>query len=214
MIKNPSLNALFGLLKVSGPDAQKLLQGQLTCDVTTISTERSSLGALCNPQGRVISLFHLFFWQDAYYLFMPRQLIPITLKTLKKYALFYQATLVDASDDFVLIGYTGMPSASVSDYLTIAISATRHLLIMTPAVAAILDTHELSMNTVSAAQWHYLNIRDKLPLIYPETSGQFLPHELQLPALNAISFEKGCYTGQEIIARMHYRGRLKTQLYS
>jgi len=69
-----------------------------------------------------------------------------------------------------------------------------------------------SINTTHL-QDHYHTIQAGIPTIYPDTSGKFLPHEINLHTLNAISFDKGCYTGQEIIARMHYRGQLKNQLY-
>ena len=65
---------------------------------------------------------------------------------------------------------------------------------------------------LSADEWKHNNIVSNIPTIYPETSEKFLPHELNLPLLNAVSFKKGCFTGQEIIARMEYRGKLKTQL--
>lgn len=152
----------LGLICVAGPDAKKLLQGQLTCDLEKVTEAQPQLSAHCNPQGRVISLFHLFLSQDHFYLQMPRELIPIAMKALKKYAVFFKVTLTDVSEQHPL--FTCEKNASA-------------------------------------------------PTIYPETSEKFLPHELNLQNLNAISFNKGCYTGQEIIARMQYRGKLKTHLY-
>jgi len=159
-----------GLLKVSGADAVKLLQGQLTCNITAITPEQGSLGAHCNPQGRIISLFYLFLYQDAYYLLMPHSLLPIAMQALKKYAMFYKhIELIDVSD------------AAGNDEL--------------------IHTHAKSY------------FSSEIPRIYAETSGLFLPHDIHLHQLGAISFDKGCYTGQEIIARMHYRGKLKNHLY-
>lgn len=163
-----------GLVKVSGIDAKKFLQGQLTCNLETITAEISSMGAHCNPQGRVISLFHLFLFQQSYYLLMPARMIPIAIKALKKYAIFFKAEISDASNE---------------------INQLLH--------------HFPEKMPLSQQQ----NILEKIPALYPETSEKFLPHEINLIALNAVSFEKGCYTGQEIIARMHYRGKLKSQLY-
>lgn len=158
-----------GLLKVSGRDAHKLLQGQLTCDVNDLSPTQPQLGAHCNPQGRIISLFYLFNYQGDYYLQMPRDMIDIALKALKKYAPFFKVELTDASDESSIIESLGS-----------------HL----PTF-----------------------LENGVAMIYPETSGVFLPHEINLPQLNGVSFNKGCYTGQEIIARMHYRGKLKNQLH-
>lgn len=163
------VNLSPGLLKVSGSDAKKLLQGQLTCDVNNVASTQPQLGAHCNPQGRIISLFYLFNYQDNYYLQMPRDMIDIALKALKKYAPFFKVELTDASDESNIIGSLGS-----------------HL----PTF-----------------------LENGVAMIYPETSGVFLPHEINLPQLNGVSFNKGCYTGQEIIARMHYRGKLKNQLH-
>ncbi len=152
-----------GLLKVSGPDAEKLLQGQLTCDVT----KTPCLGAHCNPQGRVISLFWLFTEGCDFYLKMPKTLLPIALKALQKYAVFFKVSL-EINDSL---------EASGSD-----------------------------------EEWKLFNIVSNIPTIYPESSEKFLPHDLNLPELGGVSFDKGCYTGQEIIARMQYKAKLKNHL--
>ncbi|SRR5579883_1101657 len=196
-----------GLLKVSGKDTKKLLQGQLTCNIDKISGTESSMGAHCNPQGRVIFLFYLFQWHDAYYLLMPRNMIPIAIAALKKYAVFYKVELSDASDEMIIIGYKG--DAAILDrypiHLRIPAGSSRFRLLMTNTIPA--------SPTFTIDEWKCLEIDDKIPAIYPESSGKFLPHEINLPQLNAVDFEKGCYTGQEIIARMHYRGKLKKHMY-
>jgi folate-binding Fe-S cluster repair protein YgfZ len=89
----------LGHLCISGPDAKKFLQGQLTCNLDEITPTNSTLGAHCNPQGRVISLFRLFIFLDNYYLQMPREMIPIAQKALQKYAVFFKVKLSDASDE-------------------------------------------------------------------------------------------------------------------
>lgn len=160
---------IFGLLNISGEQAKKFLQGQLTCNLDEVTENNPCRGAHCNPQGRIISFFLLFLHDNQYYLQMPRELIPIALKALQKYAVFFKVKMADVSDTF-----------NQPDLL-------KHL----PS----------------------MDISDGIPAIYPETSEKFLPHELNLPALGAVSFNKGCYTGQEIIARMQYRGKLKNHLY-
>lgn len=164
--KNSSKNNLNGLLQISGQDAKRLLQGQLTCDLEQITADKGSFGAHCNPEGRIVSLFYVFLFQDSYYLLMPRSMVNITITVLKKYALFYKSlSLTEVSDQ--------LPTLKIFPHLP-----------------------------------HHV------PMIYPETSGKFLPHELNLHRTNAISFDKGCYTGQEIIARIHYRGKLKKRFCS
>ncbi len=204
----------LGLIKITGLDAAKLLQGQLTCDVSEVTPTSSRLAAHCNPKGRIISLFQLFLYQDHYYLQMPRTLIPIALTALKKYAVFFKVELTDASDELITIGYCGnqLPQIMCDDHFVITQEGRYQILgdmdSMTLLWKKIAEHTEVS----DAEHWQYLKISNYIPTIYPETSEKFLPHELNLPGLKAVSFNKGCYTGQEIIARMHYRGKLKTEL--
>lgn len=164
-------NNRLALLKISGTDACKFLQGQLTNNVSALADRQFTLSAHCNPQGRVISLFYLIHLNDAYYLLMPEKMLPITLAALKKYAVFFKSALEDATQE-------------LTDVLTKIGNPT------------LFDIHA------------------GVPRIHPETSGAFLPHDINLDQLGAISFDKGCYTGQEIIARMHYRGKLKKRMQS
>lgn len=213
--------AHLGQISVAGPDAKKFLQGQLTCHLDEITTTQSRLGAHCNPQGRIISFFRLFLFNDSFYLQMPRELIPIALKALQKYAVFFKVKLHDASDELVSQGYIGDSLKDVpqevdeqltqDEYLCIKIlgEVTRYLYIS--------KTHKIpafdSATSGKEEEWKRIDIASRIPTIYPETSERFLPHEIDLPKLNAVSFDKGCYTGQEIIARMQYRGKLKKHLY-
>jgi tRNA-modifying protein YgfZ len=164
----------LGLLKVAGSDAKKLLQGQLTCNLDDISDNESLLGAHCNPQGRILSLFRVILHNGDYYLEMPAEIVPVALMALKKYAVFFKVELSDASAEL----------AAISDAATLTANA-----------------------------WKANNIQAGIPAIYTATTGKLLPHEINLPLINAVSFTKGCYTGQEIIARMQYRGQLKKRMF-
>lgn len=161
----------YGLIQVSGRDALKLLQGQLTCDLTTINSTTSSFGAHCSPQGRILFFMRIFYFANAYYLVMPVNMVNLALTCLNKYAIFYQVKL------------------------------------------AHLTQPPLLEHTLATQQWRFFNPKLGVAQIYPATSNQFFPHELNLAQLNALAWHKGCYTGQEIIARMHYRGKIKTHLY-
>lgn len=154
----------YSVLKISGPDVANFLQGQLTCDVQQV-TAKSSLAAHCNPQGRVIGLFKIFFRSDSYFLMMPADMLSIASSVLKKYAVFFKVELQESNEQDLLM----------------------------------MD--------------HCTELQQGIPQVYAATSEKFLPHELNLPELSAINFNKGCYTGQEIIARIHYRGKLKKHLY-
>lgn len=218
-----------GFLKITGPDAKKLLQGQLTCDLETITPTHSSLAGLCNPQGRLISLFRLFMVEEAYYLQMPKNLLPITLSRLQKYAVFYKVTLQDESN---LLRKLGLINPETTPPLTLPQNVNEvsyHQGITAIRLPDPLPRYELigQINTMTTLeknlsewtalgdenQWKYRNICTNIPTVYAETSEKFLPHDLQLHKLDAISFEKGCYTGQEIIARMQYLGKSKNALF-
>jgi hypothetical protein len=202
-----------GFLKVSGTDAKKLLQGQLTCNIEKITPEHSSLAAHCNPKGRIISLFRLLMIGADYYLQMPKSLIPIALAALQKYAVFYKVSLSDVSDNLQVIGISGMPPTLSEEITLLPLPDGRYEIIGHPAALANLwQTLCSSTQIIEENVWKQRDIQLSIPTIYPETSEQFLPHDLQLPSLNAVSFDKGCYTGQEIIARMQYLGKLKNHL--
>lgn len=188
-----ALSNIYGLLKIQGPEAKKFLQGQLTCDLDSLTPNTQTFGAHCNPQGRVISLFRLYQADEAYYLCMEKNMLTIALGQLKKYAVFYKTALTIADD--------------VQIYGTLE---QREIILHIPGINLTAE-HQNSTNHLT--KWRIAEINAGIPTIYQETSGIFLPHELNLPALNAVSFVKGCYTGQEIIARMQYRGKLKKHLY-
>ncbi len=200
----------WGLVKISGNQAKQLLQGQLTCNLDRITSTQTSLAALCNPQGRIISLFYVFFLQDAYYFLLARSMVAITIAALNKYAKFYRVELSEASDALSLIACVAeQRPVNHPDYCIITIPHDAKRYIIAGNLSSLPWAHTQKK---SSEDWHLLDIMQTIPAIYPETSGKFLPHELRLPALDAIDFDKGCYTGQEIIARMHYRGKTKNHL--
>lgn len=205
----------FGILSLSGEGAKKLLQGQLTCNLDEITETETRLAAQCNPEGRVVSFFRLFQFQNQYHLFMPQSLLTLTKNTLQKYAIFYKTTLA-INTTLKIVGYQGnvLPGFELPPTVDTA-TLNNNLLTIQVAHERYLLAGELPTLTPLAPStyWNYLDVINGIPVIYPETSGKFLPHELNLPQLNAISFKKGCYTGQEIIARMEYRGKLKKHLY-
>src|SRR3990167_3744209 len=205
----------MGVLKVSGIDAKKLLQGQLTCHMDEISENESCLAAHCNPQGRIVGLFYLVYCREAYYFLMPRSMITLIMVVLKKYAAFYKVELADVSDDFSIIGGVNvdLPESASRMLIKIPSKKNRYLCVSDITHSKIIRNQFASSDILSINDWHLLDIVDGIPNIYPETSAKILPHEINLIQLNAVSFDKGCYTGQEIIARMHYRGKLKKRLY-
>lgn len=197
----------FGMIRISGEKAFEFLQGQLTCDVSAIKKAKyGGISAHCNPQGRMISLFYIAFHANHFYLTMPTDLISLAIKALKKYAIFFKVDIADVSNEWTISGQYQPPSNSNDQ---IAFHAAPHSKRYLQARKS--DKANPSTSSADLNSWIGENIKELIPQIYAATSGKLLPHEVRLTNLNAVSFNKGCYTGQEIIARIHYRGKVKSQ---
>jgi folate-binding protein YgfZ len=217
-----------GLIQVAGHDAKKLLQGQLTCNLDEISAEQSRLGAHCNPQGRMLSFFRIFYFQDAYFLQVSAETLPDAMAALQKYAMFFKAKLSDAGQ-LRRISYQGLALGKhiaelpqktnaitqADDMLIIKLPGENHYEIIGDAAQLKKITDSLAAETApdSLNTWKAIHIAAGIPNLYAATIGKLLPHEINLQSIHAVSFDKGCYTGQEIVARMHYRGQLKKRMY-
>jgi folate-binding protein YgfZ len=219
----------LGLIQISGKNSKQFLQGQLTCDVEEVNEQQSRLGAHCDAKGRILAVFRLFFYQDNYYFLLPSSIIPHLLSSLQKYAVFSKVSLSDVSKDWQKIGLFGsnLPAWLQEQHLTTeqnGLIAYESILNLS-APGSILRSILIAPNVKSLAfilktfdphslnDWHLLDILAGIPTIYPETSGQFTPHQLNLPSIGGVSFNKGCYIGQEIIARTHYLGKSKSRLF-
>ena len=229
----------LGLIRLQGPDSDSFLQGQLTCDVRQLRAEHSLLGAYCSPKGRALACLRLFRHGDAIYLALPRELVETTLTRLRRYVLRSRTTLDDASDELVGIGVAGADSAQVlaarlgalpetvngvthsaapdgSGITTLRLPGPvpRFALYGTAADLAVIWT-ALAPICVAAddTPWRLLDILAGLPSVYAATADAFVPQMLNLDVLDGISFQKGCYTGQEVVARTHYLGKLKRRMY-
>lgn len=232
-----------GLLAVKGVDAKKFLQGQLTCQLDEITSTQSSFAARCNLQGRVRAFFRLSLFvtqnESFYLIHLPLSMIASLTKDLKQYAMFSQVEIEDLSSRYTTLGlygdktpealntvfgqaFTLNPHESVmvnweNEYLQICrlLGETPRFEVVGPkaAIEALQTKIPEHFAEHPPQLWQQLDIEAKIPTIYPETADEFLPHHLNLVELGAINFKKGCYLGQEIIARMHYKGKIKKGLY-
>jgi hypothetical protein len=212
-------------LTISGKDAGKLLQGQITCNINDITETKSSLGALCNPKGRAITTFLLIKTPDAFLMVLPKELLECAKKRLQMYILRSDVTLTDSSDTLCLIGlcnFVAQPAELFAtlqkEIITVNLSTTRNrqLVIADSDKAIKLWSQQVDNENYypeNSDQWLYLDILSGIPWLTTETSEEFIPQMLNLDQLGGISFNKGCYTGQEIIARTHYLGKTKRTLY-
>jgi tRNA-modifying protein YgfZ len=222
-----------GVLEVRGPDAEKFLQGQITCSAAEVTPALSSPGAYCTVKGRVVTSFQLLRPQsELFFLRMRRDLLDIATHTLGKYIVFSKATLTLA-EPVLGIGLHGSAVGSVLRELIGQLPAQQYgtvsysdgLLLQCddaglqyeywgPATAAnALWSHcAPRCIAVGSRYWHWLTIRAGSAEICAATTEMFLPHMLNYHLTGAINFKKGCYTGQEIVARTHYRGQVKRHL--
>jgi len=201
----------FSFIKISGSEASKFLQGQLTINVETLN-DHAKLAAHCNSQGRIISLFYILKWAESFLICLPPDNLDIAISALKKYAVFFKVQIEDISAQLKCIGSEDCLGLEEPHYV-----GTIHYADYHPSLTQSVYIYEQSdfiiENDKLSKQWKLKRLLAKIPMIYAATSAKFLPHDLELPSFGAIDFHKGCYTGQEIIARMQYRGKLKTHLY-
>lgn len=210
----------LAVLTVSGKDADKFLQGQVTCNVFDVNQNQSSLGAICNPKGRVITTFLLVKANDGFLMILPKELLADVKARLQKYVLRSAVTLTDSSESLCLLGITQtaeqtfLASYEQDSVVTVSFSH-RSLLIADVEKAMALWTEYLAQGYQSGSSscWIINDILAGIPWLSAASSEQFIPQMLNLDKLGGISLTKGCYTGQEIVARTHYLGKAKRALY-
>jgi len=219
-----------GVLAVRGADAGKFLQGQLTCNLNYLSDNRASLGARCTQKGRMQSSFRILLESDGVVLAMASELLEPQLADLKKYAVFSKSKLTDESAAWIRFGLEHGDKALTS--LGLDLPAETDSLVRNESLIAIrvspdraelwapADQADAIKAKLSAAlpetelnQWLLGQIRAGIGQVMPSTRELFIPQMLNLQAVGGVSFKKGCYTGQEIVARMQYLGKLKRRLY-
>jgi folate-binding protein YgfZ len=220
-----------GLIAFCGEDAQIFLQGQLSCDVNAVTAARSSYGGYCTPQGRVLATFLLWRMDDRFFMQLPVALCEPIRKRLAIFILRSKVKAQDVTRDWTAFGVTGEGSAARIERAFGSVPAADHHVVHVAGVTIIrlpVERFELIVPADRAQQaqdslapvcpadaslWDYLDIRAGIPVITPPVQGEFVPQMLNLDLIGAVSFSKGCYPGQEIIARTHYRGQVKQRLY-
>ena len=228
----------FGAIRFSGEDAQSFLQGQLSCDVGELDDSTALYGSYCNPKGRILASFLI--WRDhaGFVMQLPRELQAGIQKRLSLYVLRSRVKLTDDADVMVRIGVSGEQAEAlisgamnnvpalkegiplklgvihVGRAIVLRLAVDRFELVMPPEQApALWDCLSKAAVPVGAACWSWLDIRAGIPVITAATQEQFIPQMVNLEAIGGVSFRKGCYPGQEIIARTQYLGKIKRRMY-
>lgn len=221
------------LVNVTGPDASKYLQGQLTVDVAALTEHEHTLCGHCDAKGKMWSDLRLFHRAEGFSYLVRRSVAENQITELKKYAVFSKLT-ISADNDAVILGVAGFkadaalaayfpqlpdantPAVTHEDTTLLYLSQpeARYLLITSLSTAEMLtDKLRDSAQFNDGQQWIELEIEAGQPVIDVANSGQFIPQATNLHALDGICFKKGCYTGQEMVARAKYRGANKRALY-
>lgn len=211
----PSLAALA----VTGADARSFLQGQLSSDLTEVTAVCGQLSAWHDAKGRVLAVLRVLPWDDGFLLVMPAALRETVGKRMRMYVLRARVQLQDGPPIHGLAGETGHEwlagrGFDVADAPLGAAVADGVAVLRLPGVAGWLVAGELLDDDAgddphAVASWELAEIQAGIPEVYPRTSGQFVAQMLNLDQVGAVSFTKGCYPGQEIVARAHHLGRVK-----
>ena len=220
----------LGIIRITGDDRETFLQGQLTNDTRNITESKSQLSSYCTPKGRMLANFRVYQQEEAWFVLIPRSRLDAVLKRLSMFILRSKVSLEDVSDDYIVAGLVGDCMAGMlgselpndSDdvthhdnltYIRVENDKPRYI-----AVGEYNAMHALWNKLDKAVQagtslWRLHDIRAAIPTVYEETVEAFIPQMTNLQLLNGVSFTKGCYTGQEIVARMQYLGKLKRRMY-
>jgi len=224
----------LGILAVGGADAGDFLQRQVSNDLRELTHEHSHLSSHCNAKGRVVATFQVLRVADDFWLFLPRSQLAELHARLRRYVLQAQVSFADLSDDWVCLGLLGedavaplraqcgTPPARAHDVfqapefrlVRMPGAVPRWLFVGSAPLACQLWTDVSALAPPANADlWALHDIRAGLPTVYPATRELFVPQMLNLHLIDGVSFHKGCYIGQEVVARMQYLGKLKRRMY-
>jgi tRNA-modifying protein YgfZ len=197
----------------TGPDAKAFLQGQLSFDLDRLSADRAELASCNSAQGRVQAVLWLIERSNGITLVLPASMLDSTLARLRKYVLRAKVKVEPGSSQLLVCAASDAPS-DLAPQSHRQIGARSY--VGWPGGSRVLCLAEADTDAISspevALEWHRADIAAGLPQVYPETHEAFVAQMLNIDVLGGIGFEKGCYTGQEIIARTHFRGAIKRRM--
>ena len=224
----------LGLILVTGEDAREFLQNQLSNDIDKIDETRSQLSSYSTPKGRMLGVFRVLQISNGYLLITTQSMVMPLLERLYHFFVKARVSMADASDYFARFAIqtdldavithpllapapdsTFQNDSVVSVQLPPLAAQRRYLVLCLSADEAIELWQEFAkrLEVASYAAWHLADIKSGLPAVYPATAEEFVLQMANLNALNGVSFKKGCYPGQEIVARMQYLGKLKRRMF-
>ena len=193
------------VLTISGEDAGELLQGQMTQDIRKLEDDKIHITSFCNVQGRVIASAFIQGRNDQYDLILSSEIIDDLENHIKRYVL-RSKVVIEQSIEKTFGSYKSDVNEDSKEYGSLKNDPERVLILSAQAPESI-------DNLITSEEWIRCDIENKIAIIDKESSEKFIPQMLNLDILDAVSFSKGCYTGQEVVARVQHRGKVKKRMY-
>jgi folate-binding protein YgfZ len=224
----------LALIRARGGEAQTFLNGQLSNDIRQLDAAHSQLASWCSPKGRMLAIFRLFRRGDDYLLQLPAVLQELILKRLRMFVMRAKVTLEPIGAELLSIGLSGPDTEKMlrdtvgfapnrdngcetREELTVIRLPGPHprfqIIAPSAAVMELWDKFKSQAVPVGPPVWAWLDIMAGIPTVLPQTSEEFVPQMVNLEIVGGVNFKKGCYPGQEIVARMQYLGKLKQRMY-
>lgn len=210
----------LGILKITGVDASDFLQNLFTNDVLALDVNQSQLNGFCNAKGRLLSIFLLIRSNDHYQIILPKAMCSVLQQRLTMYVLRSKVSITDISNDVMCIGLNNSEKPSYFTQIEqslIQYPNTNHQYLY---LANEQDAVELCQTLLkqqwqltSTHYWEVLDIQAGLPMIFPESKEKFTPQQVNFDLVGGVSFKKGCYPGQEVVARLHYLGKPSRRMF-
>lgn len=222
-----------GLLQFSGEESQHFLHGQLSSDINALSEESAQYSSYSTPKGRMLASFLAFRMAGDYWLQLDKELAPALQKRLSMYIMRSKTRCVDATFNHVLLGVAGTKAAELIEAATdippkptlsvqhtenfslISLPGERFQFVTRQDYAPLLEEklRTAGCTPASEASWILGDIRAGIPWITAATQEEFIPQMTNLDLIDGVSFSKGCYPGQEIVARTRYIGKIKRRMF-
>ncbi len=225
-----------GLIEVHGEDAESFLQNQFTNDISHITNNSHQESAWCTPKGRMLVNFRIFKRADRFYLSLSHDLLEAVIKRLRMYVMMSKVTIEDVSSSLIHFSYAGKNAESELQKIGLTLPAEAGQLTQQDdnslsilKIIGVIPHFEIigeldnakklwkqcaeTATTVGINTWHYLNIQAGTPFITQASSEAWIPQMVNYIAVGGVDFKKGCYPGQEIVARLNYLGKTKRRLY-
>lgn len=224
----------LSLISISGDDAETFLQGQCTNDIRKVSPEHHQMSGYCTPKGRMLANFRVFSHNGAFILITPADIQSALIKRLSMFVLRSKVSIEDISDQLITIGLAGeccpellssnfshtpaTPGDAVEEngisLLRIPDQSPRYIMVGQPSdLTSVWKSCSQQASATNPELWTLLDIRSGIPTVYANTVESFVPQMVNMQLVDGISFDKGCYVGQEVVARMKYLGILKRRMY-